>query len=1147
MNSDDVGQVAELMRRYLNRFDIAPQFTNEEIHHWFLQNGNTKKSEKVVWAFDVDSNRITDVVSFYSLPSAVISNSHHKEINAAYLFYYASESAFATNNDQNKTLQARLQHLMTDTLILAKELGFDVFNALTLLDNPLFLEELKFGMGDGLLNYYLFNYRAKAIHGGTKGGGIIDRTRPSALIVCCRSLTVPSLRAATLTTESVCVRLVLAPTTAWFRFAGLSLTVRDVIRVKGIDAPVQMDGAVSTAMTDSACGALMPGGIDGVCYKGGLTVKENHQMCNVTNRKILDQLKEKLPQVTFSCNRELQQCNFQFWVDQIESFYCGLNSCTFEEDIQYNSNTTKYDCEKVQCKCVPDRLLCGEDGSIDISEFLTESIKGPGSFSCSSNDNSCRFEEPAMNDLIKSVFGDTSITLNCNSGECLHYTEVPGYQHPEKPSNTPLIAASLSGAIVLLIFLVLGLYKIMDLAYRFRQSQIPEEEVAKLMSTHEPATLSFKDISYAVASKQILSDVQGTVQHGQVMAIVGASGAGKTSFLDILARKNKRGLVTGKVLVNGAEISDSEFRKISGFVDQEDSLLPTLTVFETIMYSARLRLPRDMSLEAKRCRVLETMHELGILPIRDMMIGSEGARGISGGEKRRVSIACELVTSPSILFLDEPTSGLDSYNAFNVVENLVALARNYNRTVVFTIHQPRSNIVALFDHLLLLAHGKMVYSGDLSNCQSYFENIGFPCPAGFNIADYLVDLTMHAWHEKSQDSYMDNNQEGTEANASRSHLLAQDEQRLLASASRSDTALNDLETTSQLANSRVVQSNRERVEDNTSTGETNSLLSARFEALVEAYQSSDIFKKIKSDIHKEIDQHSTNQEMAPASRGYKRVGWLQQFSILSSRTFKNLYRNPMLMLTHYAIAVLLALLCGFLFFNVSNDISGFQNRLGLFFFILALFGFSTLSSLNIFAGERNLFVRERANGYYAPVNSLFKVLFDIIPLRVIPPIVMGLIIYPMVGLVPEVPEFFKFILVLVLFNLTAAAICLFIGIVFKELGVASLFGSLMMLFSLLFAGLLLNHDSIPPQALWLQSLSFFHYAFEALLVNEVRYLSLSEQKFGLSIEVPGATILSTFGFDVTAFWQDIIGLAIFEGVFVVLAYFALHFLLVEKR
>jgi len=138
-----------------------------------------------------------------------------------------------------------------------------------------------------------------------------------------------------------------------------------------------------------------------------------------------------------------------------------------------------------------------------------------------------------------------------------------------------------------------------------------------------------------------------------------------------------------------------------------------------------------------------------------------GRRSISGGEKRRVSIACELVTSPSILFLDEPTSGmwllhslscqvmiqvpgLDAYNAYNVVESLVSLARDYNRTVVFTIHQPRSNIVALFDQLVLLAHGKLVYSGEYAKCQEHFTAIGQPCPPGFNIADFLSTLPSYA-------------------------------------------------------------------------------------------------------------------------------------------------------------------------------------------------------------------------------------------------------------------------------------------------------------------------------------------------------------------------------------------------------------------
>jgi ABC-type multidrug transport system permease subunit len=210
---------------------------------------------------------------------------------------------------------------------------------------------------------------------------------------------------------------------------------------------------------------------------------------------------------------------------------------------------------------------------------------------------------------------------------------------------------------------------------------------------------------------------------------------------------------------------------------------------------------------------------------------------------------------------------------------------------------------------------------------------------------------------------------------------------------------------------------------------------------------------------------------------------MRQFIILSQRTWRNLYRNPMLMLTHYAISILLAVLSGYLFYGLTDDIKGFQNRLGLFFFILALFGFSTLTSLTVFSTERLLFVRERANGYYHPITYFAaKVVFDVVPLRLIPPIIMGMIVYPMTGLIPAWPEFFRFLLVLVLFNLAAANICLFIGIVFRDGGVANLIGSLVMLFSLLFAGLLLNHDAIPSSALWLQTVSLFSETFALILI-----------------------------------------------------------------
>ncbi|KAK9320260.1 hypothetical protein V1517DRAFT_8676 [Lipomyces orientalis] len=889
--------------------------------------------------------------------------------------------------------------------------------------------------------------------------------------------------------------------------------------------------------SDDACNAFMPDATGGACYKGGMAVKENFQMCNVTNRKILDILDGKLPQVTFSCNRTSESCNFQFWIDEIESFYCGLKNCAFTAESTGTTNKTSYECKDIECACLPDRMLCGEDGSIDISDFLDEAIAGPGTFSCDSARGSCEFSEPAMDDLIQSVFGDETITLTCNSGECMHYSELPGYEIPKKSLNKRVLVLGIIAIVIFIVLVCLGLFclvrRMQDLT---NSANLPsEDESYKLMSSHTPATLLFDNVTYTVGNKRVLHGVQGVVRPGEIMAVMGASGAGKTSLLDILAHKNKGGAVGGDILVNGFKVSENQFKSISGFVDQEDALMPTLTVYETILNSALLRLPKAMSRNAKRLRVLETMNELGIMGIKDQVIGWEGHRGISGGEKRRVAIACELVTSPSILFLDEPTSGLDSFNAYNVVECLQSLARDYKRTVIFTIHQPRSNIVALFDRLILLSHGQLVYSGLHDNCQEYFASMGYECPSGFNLADFLIDLTM-----KASKSLHPSNGFSTR--------LADNSERDLNSTAEvianEDGELIRLETRSSDDNSTTTTGNGNHTQDSNHEEPESDL-----DDLVRKYKESGIAERIKTEIQETLESASAHSDRLPTFLyGGQKIGIFEQFVILSGRTFKNLYRDPMLLLTHYIMALVLAVLCGYLYYDISNDISGFQNRLGLFFFLLALFGFSTLTSLHVFASERQIFVRERANGFYVPISYFAsKVAFDIIPLRVFPPVMLGLIIYPLVGLNFENHGMLKFLLVLTLFNLAAAAICLCIGVMIKDIGVASLIGSLVMLFSLLFAGLFLNKDSIPKSALWIQNLSIFHYAFEAMAVNEVRYLTLIEYKYGLSIEVPGATILSTFGFNTTAYRSDTTGLVAFFTIFIVFAYIGMHYILVERR
>lgn len=457
--------------------------------------------------------------------------------------------------------------------------------------------------------------------------------------------------------------------------------------------------------------------------------------------------------------------------------------------------------------------------------------------------------------------------------------------------------------------------------------------------------------------------------------------------------------------------------------------MSTLTVYETVLYSALLRLPREMSIDAKRFRTLETLQELGILGIKDSRIGDSGTRSISGGEKRRVSIACELVQSPDLIFLDEPTSGLDSANALNVIECLVNLAQTYRRTVVLSLHQPSSKIVSLLDRLVLLSAGRLIYSGHLSQCEEYFAKIGHACPSGHNILEYLIDLTASAAQSsgtstsgrRTPSAGLPANTQGyrdeedgpsrmatADGEAIDQTELATRENSVDGTTTTGTPAEGTTGSFGRAAAGKIAAGVRKAFGRNGKAGNAQELPAA-LASLVESFETSDIAQTIQKDITNERSSATSAndvEEVGKAMQGYRKASLFTQLRILSGRSFKNLYRNPQLMLAHYVLSFILGGFVGLLFYGVTNDIAGFQNRLGLCFFTLALFGFSTLTSLGIFANERQLFVRERANGYYSPVTYFAaKLLFDNLPLRVVPPLLFGPTIYFTVGLVPQVANF----------------------------------------------------------------------------------------------------------------------------------------------
>jgi len=238
----------------------------------------------------------------------------------------------------------------------------------------------------------------------------------------------------------------------------------------------------------------------------------------------------------------------------------------------------------------------------------------------------------------------------------------------------------------------------------------------------------------APLSKTILSDVTGSIVPGRVTAIMGPSGAGKTTFLSVLMGKVKR--TAGTIKVNGIKDELSTFRRITGFVPQEDTMMRELTVRENIAHSARVRLPRIGWSEESVSRLVDAVIEtLGLRSCAD----TQTAR-ISGGQRKRANIGMELAMAPAAIFLDEPTSGLDATAALEVCSTLRAIA-NLGLTVVAVVHQPRLEIFRSFDDLLLLAPGgKTVFLGAQSQVMNYFARAGFSFNPLGNPADDLLDF-----------------------------------------------------------------------------------------------------------------------------------------------------------------------------------------------------------------------------------------------------------------------------------------------------------------------------------------------------------------------------------------------------------------------
>lgn len=268
----------------------------------------------------------------------------------------------------------------------------------------------------------------------------------------------------------------------------------------------------------------------------------------------------------------------------------------------------------------------------------------------------------------------------------------------------------------------------------FVQSMQKATDAARLGLSFQYADLSFHPKG---VSRPILQNVTGSIDRGSLTAVMGGSGAGKSTFVNVLMGKTTN--TGGLVMVNDTPNKMKRFRKQVGMVPQDDIVLPELTVYENILHSAQVRLPRTWANKDIQAHVDSVIDCLELSHVRNSRVGTVGKPVISGGQRKRVSIGMELAAAPMAIFLDEPTSGLDATAASSIMRTLKAIAR-IGISVIVIIHQPRMEIFEMLDQLILLANGQILYEGPENYVQQYFENCGFAFPLHANSGDVVTDI-----------------------------------------------------------------------------------------------------------------------------------------------------------------------------------------------------------------------------------------------------------------------------------------------------------------------------------------------------------------------------------------------------------------------
>uniref|UniRef100_A0A0D9WC55 ABC transporter G family member 5 n=1 Tax=Leersia perrieri TaxID=77586 RepID=A0A0D9WC55_9ORYZ len=540
-----------------------------------------------------------------------------------------------------------------------------------------------------------------------------------------------------------------------------------------------------------------------------------------------------------------------------------------------------------------------------------------------------------------------------------------------------------------------------------------------------PATSSSDDTS---PTKKLLDGISGEARDGELLAVMGASGSGKSTLLDALAGRICRDSLHGHVALNAEPLHGRRLRAISAYVMQDDLLYPMLTVRETLAFAASFRLPRALSPDKKRARVDALVHQLGLARAADTIIGDESHRGVSGGERRRVSIGTDIIHDPILLFLDEPTSGLDSASAFMVVQVLRRIAQS-GSVVIMTIHQPSARILNILDRLLFLSRGRTVFAGTPSGLKPFFSEFGDPIPDNENPAEFALD-TIRELEQQQPDgaaTLVDFNVKW---------------QSTMSSNSSNDKPLHTMPLEAAIAES-------------VSRGK-----------LVAGSGSS------------ENTASSAMSVPTFANPMYIEV-W-----VLMKRAFTNTGRMPELFVMRLGTIMVTGFILATIFWRLDDTPKGVQERLGFFAMAMSTMFYVCADALPVFVQERHIYLRETAHNAYRRLSYVLANAVVAFPPLVFLSLAFAVTTFFAVGLAGGGASFLFFVLIILSSFWAGSGFVTFLSAVVPHVMLGYTVVVAILAYFLLFSGFFINRDRIPDYWIWFHYLSLVKYPYQAVLQNE---------------------------------------------------------------